>query len=220
MTLDHNKLDNFFPKYSGQNENIIILLNKTSQIICKWFSEAEDLGPLPIEGNFKCSMPNDFGVSTDLLFSEIENLIFNSFNPVHPGSLAHLDPPPLIISILGDLIAAGLNNNLLADELSPSISLLEESICNWISNKLGFNESSGGIVASGGTLNNLNSLVAARFNAGLISDPNAVFITSEDAHSSFKKCTRIMGLDEKNLIKVKTDHKGSMDLNHLKSTID
>ena len=221
MTLDpNNKFDNFFPDYSGQNENIIILLNKTSQILCKWFSQAENLGPLPIESNFKYTMPNDTGASLDLLFSEIESLIYNSFNPVHPGSLAHLDPPPLIISILGDLVAAGLNNNLLAHELSPSISLLEESICNWISNKLGFNKSSGGIVASGGTLNNLNALVAARFNSNLISDPNAVFLTSEDAHSSFKKCTSIMGLDDSNLIKVKTDINCSMDLNHLKNTID
>ena len=47
------------------------------------------------------------------VFSEIESLLNNSFNPVHPGSLAHLDPPPLIFSILGDLIAAGLNLSLI-----------------------------------------------------------------------------------------------------------
>ena len=221
MTLDPiNNQKKLFPTYSGSNDSLLSLINKTSQIICKWFSDAEKLGPSPIDINFNCSVPDEFGSSTDVLLSEIESLIYSSFNPVHPGSLAHLDPPPLIISILGDLIAAGLNNNLLANELSPSISLLEESICKWFSNKLGFNESAGGMAASGGTLSNLNALVAARNYAGLESDQNAVFITSEDAHSSFIKCRRIMGLCKNNLIKVKTDINGCMDIIDLKNTID
>ena len=221
MTIEpNNKQENLFPQCSGSNDSLLILLNKTSKILCKWFSDAEKLGPLPININFKSSIPEEFGISTDVLFSEIEGLIYSSFNPVHPGSMAHLDPPPLMISILGDLIAAGLNNNLLANELSPSISLLEESICKWFSEKLGFTGSSGGIAASGGTLSNLNALVAARNHAGLESDPNAVFLTSEDAHSSFAKCSRIMGLGIKNLIKVKTDNNGCMDIVELKKTID
>ena len=221
MTLDPiNKKEKLFPTYSGNNDSLLTLLDKTSQVICKWFSDAERLGPLPLDINFKCSVPDEFGKSTDVLFSEIESLIYSSFNPVHPGSLAHLDPPPLIISILGDLIAAGLNNNMLAHELSPSISLLEESICKWFSIKLGFSASAGGIAASGGTLSNLNALVAARNYAGLEFDQNAVFIASEEAHSSFAKCSRIMGLGKNNLIKVKTNNNGSMDLFDLKKTID
>ena len=220
MTLDPiNKNENKFPRYSGSNDNLFALLNKTSEIICKWFSDAEKIGPLPIDNNFKCSVPDEFGNSTDVLFSEIESLIYSSFNPVHPGSLAHLDPPPLMISILGDLIAAGLNNNLLANELSPSISLLEESICRWFSNKIGFTDSGGGIAASGGTLSNLNALVAARNHAGLEKDHNAVLLISEDAHSSFLKCCKIMGLGKNNLIKVKTDNNGCMDIVDLKKSI-
>ncbi len=221
MIEDSNyKKGNLFPSYLGSNDNLLTLLNKTSQILCNWFSDAEKLGPLPIDINFKCSVPDEFGNSTDVLFSEIESLIYSSFNPIHPGSLAHLDPPPLIISILGDLIAAGLNNNLLAHELSPSVSLLEESVCKWFSKKLGFTESAGGIAASGGTLSNLNALVAARNYAGLETDQNAVFLTSEDAHSSFIKCSQIMGLGKNNLIKVKTDNNGCMDIIDLKKTID
>ncbi len=214
-----NKKEKMFPTYSGSNDNLLVLLSKTSEIICKWFSDAEKIGPLPIDINFKCSVPDEFGNPTDILFSEIESLIYSSFNPVHPGSLAHLDPPPLIISILGDLISAGLNNNLLAHELSPSISLLEDSICKWFSNKIGFPESAGGIAASGGTLSNLNALVAARNHAGLETDQNAVFLISEDAHSSFIKCSQIMGLGKNNLIKVKSDNNGCMDILELEKSI-
>jgi len=215
-----NKKDIYFPSYLGTNDNLITLLNKTTQILCDWFSKADKYGPLPFDENFKCLMPDEDGNSTEDLFSDIQSLLNNSFNPVHPGSLAHLDPPPLIFSILGDLIAAGLNNNLLAYELSPSITLLEESLCKWFAKKIGFNDSSGGIAASGGTLSNLNALIAARYNAGLGSDPNSVLIVSEDAHSSFIKCTRIMGLDETNLVRIKTDNKGCMDIHSLRRTLD
>ena len=215
-----NKKDIYFPSYLGTNNNLIILLNRATQTLCDWFSKAEKYGPLPFDENFKCIMPEEDGNSTEDLFSDIQTLLNNSFNPVHPGSLAHLDPPPLIFSILGDLIAAGLNNNLLAYELSPSVTLLEESLCKWFAKKIGFNDYSGGIAASGGTLSNLNALIAARHNAGLGSDPNSVLLVSEDAHSSFIKCTRIMGLDKSNLVRIKTDNKGCMDIQNLRKTLD
>ena len=221
MTVDPiNKKQILYPNFSGSNDSLFKLLNKTSQILCEWFSDADKFSPLPKDINFECSVPEEYGKSTDVLFSEIKSLIYNSFNPVHPGSLAHLDPPPLVISILGDLIAASLNNNLLAHELSPSISLLEDSICKWFAEKLGFTENAGGIAASGGTLSNLNALVAARKHACLDTDKNAVFLISEDAHTSFIKCCLIMGLGKNNLIKVKTDENGCMDIFNLKKSIN
>ena len=221
MTEDYiNRKDIYFPTYKGSNDNLFHLLNKTSEIICDWFSNTEKNGLLNKNDNFQCLMPEVEGKAPEYLFPEIKSLISNSFNPNHPGSIAHLDPPPLIFSILGDLIAAGLNNNLLAYELSPSITNLEESLFKWFSKRIGFNDNSGGVAASGGTLSNLNALIAARFYAGLSSDPNAVFLISEDAHTSFIKCSKIMGLHGNNLIKIKTDEKGSMDINFLKKTID
>ncbi len=215
-----NNKDIYFPSYLGTNDKLITLLNRASQTLCEWFSKADKNGPLPFDESFKCIMPAEDGDSEEDLFSEIESLLNNSFNPVHPGSLAHLDPPPLIFSILGDLVAAGLNNNLLAYDLSPSVTLLEDSLCKWFAKKIGFNDSSGGIAASGGTLSNLNALIAARNNAGLGSDPNSVLLVSEDAHSSFIKCTRIMGLDEENLVRIETDNKGRMNIQNLRKTLD
>ncbi len=215
-----NNKNIYFPSYLGTNDKLIILLNRASQTLCDWFSKADKNGPLPFDDSFKCIMPTEDGNSEEDLFSEIESLLNNSFNPVHPGSLAHLDPPPLIFSILGDLIAAGLNNNLLAYELSPSVTMLEESLCKWFAKKIGFNDFSGGIAASGGTLSNLNALIAARNNAGLATNPNSVLFISEDAHSSFVKCMRVMGLDTNNLVRIKTDNRGRMDINDLRKSLD
>ena len=221
MTKDLNK-DNisFFPSYCYDNDNLLDFLNKTSNIICNWFSDTGELRPLPITVDAVKAIPNDFGCNSEELLSEIQKLIYSSYNPSHPGSLAHLDPPPLTFSIIGDLIASSLNNNLLAEELSPSISLLEGEICKWFAGQLNLGNKSGGVAASGGTLNNLNALVTARFYAGLQHDPDASFIISKDAHVSFFKCSRILGLKSDNLIFVDTDTNGRMLTKSLVSSLE
>ena len=103
------------------------------------------------------------------------------------------------------------------DELSPSISKLENDLCKWLSKKIGFNENSGGISASGGTLNNLNALVTAKYCSGLTFNNEAVLVISEDAHVSFKKCAKILGIEDKNIYLVHTDKNGSI---HIPSFIE
>ncbi len=207
-----NDVINYFPSINGNNEELLYLLKKTSELLCKWYSDANKRSPLPLNNEFKVTYPLNNGSDVNNLLSEIEQLIYSSFCPSHPGSLAHLDPPPLTISIIGDLIASSLNNNLLAEELSPSISKLENDICKWLAKKIGFNENSGGIAASGGTLNNLNALVTAKCSSGLTFNNEAVLITSEDAHVSIKKCAKILGVEDKNIYIVNTDKNGSMHI--------
>ena len=87
-----NKKDIYFPSYLGTNDNLINLLNKTTQILCEWFSNADKYGPLPFDENFNCLMPDEDGNSTEDLFSDIQSLLNNSFNPV-PVSYTHLTLP-------------------------------------------------------------------------------------------------------------------------------
>ena len=202
----------FFPSINGKNDELLDLLRKTSELLCKWYSDTNKRSPIPLHNKFRVTYPQKIGLEVNDLLDEIEELIYSSFCPSHPGSLAHLDPPPLIVSIIGDLIASSLNNNLLAEELSPSISRLENDLCKWFSKKIGFKENSGGIAASGGTLNNLNALVTAKFCSGLTFNNEAVLILSEDAHVSFKKCSKILGIEDKNIYLVKTDKVGSMHI--------
>ncbi len=220
MNKDFNtkKLD-FFPSGSGNNDSLHAALNETSKILCEWFSKSNEIDILPRNTNFKFSPPKEKGTNFENLLHDISSLIYSSFNPSNPGSIAHLDPPPLTLSIIGDLIAGSLNNNLLANELSPSISKLEQEICEWFALELGFDKHSGGVAASGGTLNNLNALVSARFSKGLESNSNAAFIISEDAHVSFKKCARILGLKHENIIIIDTDEYGRMDVSKLKDQV-
>jgi len=192
-------------------------LGEASSSLCDWLAESGSQGPLPDSFDLPEVPPGKKGVSSKVLLKELQLLMNGSFRPSHPGALAHLDPPPLSASIVGELICAGLNNNLLAEELSPSLSLLERKLCKWFCEKLGLGDLSGGVAASGGSLSNLMALVMARNIAGLECDPSAVFFASDDCHVSLSKAVRIMGLKQESLQKVPTDERGKINISYLYS---
>ncbi len=137
--------------------------------------------------------PGAEGASVESLLSDLQQVMDGAYQPSHPGALAHLDPPPLTASIAAELVCAGLNNNLLAEELSPGLTGLEHDLCRWFCHKIGLPEGSGGVLASGGTLSNLMALVTARAALGA-TRLNPVLLCSQDAHVSINKAARVMGL--------------------------
>ena len=195
------------------------LLLQASSNLCDWFAETGNQDPIPGRLELPEAYPAQEGISNDALLKDLQLLMNCSYRPSHPGSLAHLDPPPLSASIVGELICAGLNNNLLAEELSPSLSFLEKELCRWFCRKLGLGDSSGGVAASGGSLSNLMALVMARNIAGLENDPNAVFLASDDCHVSLSKALRVMGLKDESLEKVPIDENGELNVSYLYSNL-
>ncbi len=190
-------------------------MQETCGKLCNWFAETEDYSPLPDFETFPDISPAIEGVTTEVLLEDLQLIMDCAYRPAHPGSLAHLDPPPLTSSIAADLVCAGLNNNLLAYELSPGFTKLERDLCHWIAKRIGMPESSGGILASGGTLSNLMSLVIARQHAGLQNDPSAVVLASSDAHISLLKSLGVMGLPKHSLRLVSTNDEGQISLNDI-----
>ncbi len=193
------------------------LLGEASSLLCDWFADTGNQAPLPDSFDLPEVTPKKEGESNKVLLRELQLLMNGAYRPSHPGALAHLDPPPLSVSIIGELICAGLNNNLLAEELSPSLSSLERKLCKWFCEKLDLGDLSGGVVASGGSLSNLMALVIARNISGLASDPSAVFFASDDCHVSLLKAVQIMGLKSESLQKVPTDEKGKLNISCLSS---
>ena len=208
-----------FPSPHNLDRELHFLLAQASSNLCDWFANSGSQGPMPESFDLPEIFPAQKGVSNKVLLRELKILMNGSYRPSHPGSLAHLDPPPLSASIVGELICAGLNNNLLAEELSPSLSSLERNLCKWFCEKLGFGDLSGGVAASGGSLSNLMALVMARNIAGLQSDSSAVFFASEDCHISFSKAVQIMGLEKESLQTVPTDENGELKISSLCSSL-
>ena len=112
-------------------------LELASRQLCAWLGSASQRSPLPGLGVLPAVEPEAQGLAPELLLADLQLVMDGAYNPNHPGALAHLDPPPLAASIAADLICAGLNNNLLAEELSPSLTRLERSLTAWLAGQLG-----------------------------------------------------------------------------------
>ena len=195
-------------------------LEQASRQLCVWLGSAAERSPLPGLSVLPPVEPEDHGLAPEMLLADLQLVMDGAFNPNHPGALAHLDPPPLPASVAADLICAGLNNNMLAEELSPSLSRLERSLTAWLAEQLGLPAGSGGVAASGGTLSNLMALVAARRQRRLAIDGRAVVVASIDAHVSLAKALAVMGLPPEALRPVAVDSQGRLDPTALEVELD
>ncbi len=187
------------------------VLHQAASLLCRWLGRAGSLQPLPGLSVLPAVEPEAEGLPPERLLADLQLVMEGAYHPSHPGALAHLDPPPLAASVVADLIAAGLNNNLLADELSPSLRRLERSLCALIAQRLGLPSGAGGVPASGGSLSNLMALVTARQERCPSAGQNAVVLTSTDAHVSLEKAIRVMGLPPVALHRLPVDPEGRLD---------
>jgi L-2,4-diaminobutyrate decarboxylase len=208
-----------FASPDGLDPQLQDFLDLTSAKLCRWLGEAQARGPLPTLAVLPSIEPEGGPRSFTQLLDDLQLVMDGAYRPSHPGALAHLDPPPLTASIAADLVCAGLNNNLLAEELAPSLSNLERQLCTWVAHRLGMPESAGGVPASGGSLSNLMALVVARQQAGLGSDADAVVLASADAHVSLAKAVRVMGLRADALQTVPVDGSGALQVEALEALL-
>ncbi|MEB3265020.1 MAG: aminotransferase class V-fold PLP-dependent enzyme [Cyanobacteriota bacterium] len=186
------------------------LLHQASDLLCRWLGSANQRPPLPGLSMLPAVEPELLGLPGERLLADLQLVMDGAFNPNHPGALAHLDPPALPASIVAELICAGLNNNLLAEELSPSLSRLERSLCAWMAARMGLPAGAGGVAASGGSLSNLMALVTARRSRGLGERGDAVVLCSHDAHVSLIKALAVMGLPPAALERLPVDDQGRL----------
>jgi L-2,4-diaminobutyrate decarboxylase len=203
-----------------RDEALHAFLEQAVARLTHWLGTAASRPPLPGLSVMPAVEPELQGLDAARLLADLELVMAGAYNPGHPGALAHLDPPPLAASIVGDLICAGLNNNLLAEELSPSLTRLERSLMAWLAERFGLPEGSGGVPASGGTLSNLMALVTARRDRGLDTCGEAVILASADAHVSIGKAVTVMGLPPDALRRVPVGHDGGMDPQRLEAELE
>ncbi|MBM5795637.1 MAG: aspartate aminotransferase family protein [Cyanobacteria bacterium M_surface_7_m2_037] len=209
-----------FPDPSRLDGDLLAFLQQASDQLCRWWGESSQRSPLPLLSVLPEVAPATDGLDPLALLDDLQLVMDGAFNPVHPGSMAHLDPPPLTASVAADLICAGLNNNLLAEELSPSLSRLERSLCAWMGERLGLGAQAGGVAASGGSLSNLMALVVARQQRKLLGVQDALVFCSADAHVSIAKALAVMGLPPSALRPVPVAGCGGLDVDQLAAQLD
>ena len=216
-----------FSHPQGHNREAIetVLQAVVGQIV-EYLTQAGAYEPLPLtqQAVFKPipEQPTDMAV----LLDHLQAIMAQSMNPAHPGYMGHMDPLPTTASLVGDWVAAALNNNMLSVEMSPALSRLEPLLMAEIAQLFGLGDQAGGLLTSGGTLANLQALTVARnqrlgcLQGGLVPiAAKPVIFASEMAHTSIQKAAMVLGLGLDGVVLVPTTPNAHMDVGALEELI-
>jgi glutamate/tyrosine decarboxylase-like PLP-dependent enzyme len=213
----------------GGNQAVVqTLLHQAVDLLVAEMSAASERSPLPdpIPLTHWARVP-DTAVDQAELLGQVRSHLQHAMNAAHPGYLGHMDSIPTTMSVVGDLIAAALNNNLLSVEMSPLFSRLEQLLLKQLAQEFGLGDQANGILVSGGSLANLQALAVARnvaFDAvrqGIVGcEKKPVFLISEVAHTSFQKAAMMLGLGTEAAIPVATNANSQMQVTDLQEKIE
>jgi len=91
-----------------------------------------------------------------------ERLAPFQFNAHHAGSFSYFTPPPLVMSIVGELVCQWLSQGVDVWHAAPSGAFVEEEVVGWLCDLVGYGPGSFGLLTSGGVMANLIGLTLAR----------------------------------------------------------
>ena len=85
-----------------------------------------------------------------------------TFNAQFPGAFSYFTPPPLAMSIGGEVLAQWLHQGVDVWHAGPIGAFVEEEVVGWLRDVVGSGAGSWGVLTSGGTMANLMALAIAR----------------------------------------------------------
>ena len=139
-----------------------------------------------------------------------------TFNAQHPGAFSYFTPPPLAMSIGGEVLAQWLHQGVDVWHAGPVGAFVEEEVVRWLCDLVGFDRSSWGVLTSGGVMANLMALAVARDThlrvaRGLDRPPRGADLAevrvyaSDQTHFSVERGLDILGFPEGTLRVITSD---------------
>ena len=113
-------------------------------------------------GHAPAPAPTSPSPSTEILDEFRRRLAPFMFNAAHPGSFSYFTPPPLAMSIVGEVLAQWVNQGVDVWHAGPAAAFVEEEVIAWVRDLVGYGEGSFGVLTSGGVMANLMALTLAR----------------------------------------------------------
>ena len=131
----------------------------------------------------------------------------------HPRCFGFIPSQPTWPGVLADFMIAGFNINQCSWLTSSGPSQLELVVIDWFRRWIGYPESAGGLLTSGGSAANLDALVAAREAAN--NPERASVYMSDQSHSALIKAARVIGIRPECIRMIPTDGRFRMDMDAL-----
>ncbi|HEU4866039.1 MAG TPA: pyridoxal-dependent decarboxylase, partial [Actinomycetota bacterium] len=160
--------------------------------------------------------PEEAARSDEVLAEFRERVAPYVFNSQHPGSYSYFTPPPLPMSVAGELLAQWVNQGVDVWAAGPIGALVEEEVTTWLRTLIGFGDGSWAVLTSGGVMANIMGLTVARDIhlarlLGLGEPPRAAGLAgarvyaSDQAHFSIARALDVLGFPPETLRIVPSD---------------
>lgn len=135
----------------------------------------------------------------------------------HPRSFAFIPSAPTWPGVLADFMASAYQINQCTWLTSSGGSQMELVVIDWMRRWLGYPDTAGGLMTSGGSAASLEALVAARESAG--APERGTVYMSEQSHSALVRAARIMGIKPGHVRMIETDSLFRMDMETLTRSV-
>ncbi|MXW54950.1 MAG: aminotransferase class I/II-fold pyridoxal phosphate-dependent enzyme [Gammaproteobacteria bacterium] len=147
----------------------------------------------------------------------LNDVLPNAARLDHPRFFGFVPSSPTWPGILADFLASGFNINSCTWLVSSGTSQLELVVVDWIRDWIGYPETAGGLLTSGGSTGSVEALVAAREASGHPIRPTVYM--SDQSHSAMKKAALIAGVRREHIRLVPTDNDFRLDMDLLRAQI-
>jgi glutamate/tyrosine decarboxylase-like PLP-dependent enzyme len=164
------------------------------------------------------------------LLNEAASLLFDhsTFNG-HSRFMGYVTASAAPIGALGDLLAAAVNPNVGGWPLSPMATEIEAQTVRWIAELIGYPNTCGGLLVSGGNMANFIGVLAARRaratwdvrTQGMAANPGGTLraYASTETHTWLQKAADLFGFGTDSLRWIPTDERQRIDTAALREAI-
>ena len=136
--------------------------------------------------------PEDGRPASEVVDRAVRDILSVALRLDHPRSFGFVPSAPTWPGVVADFLASGFNNNVATWLTASGPSQLEAVVIDWFRRWLGYPETAGGLLTSGGSAAALDAFVAAREAAG--HPERATVYMSDQSHSAQVRAARIIGI--------------------------
>ncbi len=162
--------------------------------------------------------PDEPTPAADLLAEFRERVAPHLYAAQHPGSYSYFTPPPLPMSIAGEVLAQWANQGVDIFQAGPVAAFVEEEVTAWLRALVGVDDRGWGVLTSGGAMANLMGMTVARDVhlarlLGATEPPRAGALegarvyASDQAHFSIARALDVLGFGPDALVVVPSDER-------------
>jgi aromatic-L-amino-acid decarboxylase len=147
----------------------------------------------------------------------------------HPRFLGYFGSSASGPGIIGEMLTAVLNANVMLWRTSPAGTELEQVVVGWLREAIGLPPEFDGLLTDTASTSSMLSLAAARQAAGVDASnlglsgrpdlPAMRVYASEEAHSSIEKACMTLGLGKSGLVKIPTNERFELRVDALEAAI-